>query len=451
MSLRLQLLGTMALVLLGTLLLGAFLTYRHALNKIDTEMSASIGVGTRIAKNAVDDAEEVVNPRRRLELLVGDFDGDRHLRATFIEPSGAVAAVSQLAPPDEAAPAWLFQLLNRETLSSSVALPSVFTNVGRIELQTDSRNEIAEVWQDVQLFITILSIFCAAGVLVTLFIVGHAMRPLSSLTRAFQRIGDGDYAPRMSQTGPREVVTLAEGFNQMVAHLAATQEQNRSLLVQLETVQEEERAELARNLHDEVSPMLFCVGIDAKSIERLADDCGAPKVADYARSIQTAVTDMKGNIKGILGDLRPSRMHALGLQGAIEDLAEFWRTRHPAVRFLVDIAPATWGARIDGTLQAIIGESVSNALKHSSVSELSIAISHDERLVTLTVRDNGGGLKSGSAERGFGILGMRERAQKIGGALDVATSADGRGVAVTASIPIPPADQRRELPVHAAA
>ena len=78
MSLRLQLFGTITLVLIGTLVIGALLTYRHALHKIDTEMQAAIAVGSRIAHNAVDDVEEVVNPRRRLELLAADFDGDRH-------------------------------------------------------------------------------------------------------------------------------------------------------------------------------------------------------------------------------------------------------------------------------------------------------------------------------------------------------------------------------------
>ena len=106
MSLRLQLFGTIALVLLATLVIGALLTYRHAIDKIDTEMRAAIAVGSRIAHNAVDDVEEVVNPRRRLELLAADFDGDRHLRAFLVEPGGTIPALllarTPMCPPANA-------------------------------------------------------------------------------------------------------------------------------------------------------------------------------------------------------------------------------------------------------------------------------------------------------------------------------------------------------------
>ena len=147
MSLRLQLFGTITLVLLGTLIVGALLTYRHALDKIETEMRAAIAVGSRIAHNAVDDVEEVVNPKRRLELLAADFDGDRHLRAFLVEPGGTIPAVSKLAPPDEPAPDWLLRLLASEPLTATVPLPSIFANHGAIRLETDARNEVSEVWQ----------------------------------------------------------------------------------------------------------------------------------------------------------------------------------------------------------------------------------------------------------------------------------------------------------------
>lgn len=439
MSLRQQLLGTIALVLFGTLWLGAFLTYRHALNKIDTEMKASIAVGSRIAHNAVDDAEEVVNPTVRLRLLVADFNGDRHLRASLIEPGGSVAAVSELAPPKEGVPPWLYQLLSREPSVVAVDLPSVFSSHGRIMLQTDSRNEIAEVWDDVQLFITILTIFCATGLLVTLLVLGRALQPLHILTVAFDRIGRGDYGPRMQEAGPREFVSLASGFNKMAGHLSDMESRNRGLLVQLEAVQEEERAELARNLHDEVSPLLFCVGVDAMAIQQMAGNRLHDKIAEHARSIQDAVGNMKGNVKAILGDLRPSNVHALGLHGAIDELIEFWKARHPNLSFDVEIPDTSWGAKVDGAVQAIVGESVNNALKHSSPHRVSIVIKESGGTLDVEVSDDGGGFKAASAskhERGFGILGMKERAQNLGGVLSVTNAHDSRGVTVWAQLPI---------------
>lgn len=439
MSLRQQLLGTIALVLFGTLLLGAFLTYRHALNKIETEMQAAIAVGSRIARNAVDDAEEVVNPRLRLRLLVADFDGDRHLRVQLIDPDGKVAAVSGLEPAKERVPAWMYQLLGRAPDVVTVELPPIFNGHGKIVLQTDPRNEIAEVWDDVKLFLTILLIFCVTGLMVMLLVIGRALQPLNILTAAFDRIGRGDYGPRMQEVGPREFVSLASGFNKMVGHLSDMESRNRGLLVQLEAVQEEERAELARNLHDEVSPLLFCVGVDAMAIQRLSSDKANGKIAEHAKSIQDAVGTMKGNVKSILGELRPSNVHALGLHGAIDDLIEFWKGRNPHLSFTVEIPDTSWGAKIDGAVQAIVGESVNNALKHSSPRRVKIGVNEVVGMLVVEVSDDGGGLKAaGPQECGFGILGMKERAQNLGGVLTVSNTSDARGVVVRAELPVRP-------------
>ncbi|MFN0219965.1 MAG: HAMP domain-containing protein [Hyphomicrobium sp.] len=435
MSIRLQLLGTIALVLLGTLMLGALLTYRHSINKIETEMRAAIAVGSRIAHNAVDDAEEVTNPRRRLELLVADFDGDRHLKAYLVEPDGAVRITSRLEPPDDVAPVWLVRLLDWRPAKVAVTLPSVFDGFGQFILETDARNEISEVWDDVQLFLTILASFCAAGLLVTLFILGRALRPLRRLTAAFHRIGAGDYAPRMPEGGPQEFVDLATGFNQMVGRLADMEGRNVRLMGQLETVQEEERAELARNLHDEVSPLIFCVDVDARAIRQMANVDGDPRIVGHAEAIQTAVANLKDNVKTILSDLRPSSLHALGLSDAIDDLIAFWATRRPDVTFKVSLHPGSWGGLLDDGLLAIIRESIANALKHGCPKTIEISVTEAAGRIALRVRNDGGAMLTTKSDSGFGVLGMTERASKLGGVLHVSSVSEGDGVIVTADIP----------------
>jgi two-component system sensor histidine kinase UhpB len=436
LSLRLQLFATITLVLIGTLVVGAFLTYRHALEKISTEMQAAIAVGSRIAHNAVDDVEEVTNPKRRLELLAADFDGDRHLRAFLVEPGGAIPAVSKLAPPETPAPDWLLRLLSREPLTVTVPLPSVFANIGAIRLETDSRNEISEVWQDLQLYFAILGIFCFSSLLVTLALLARGLDPLRRLTAAFEAIGGTGDVPQVPE-GPQELRAVTTGFNRMVARLKETEAKNRALRVQLDAVQEEERGELARNLHDEVSPLLFCIGVDARSLERIGEEKNLPDAVDQARAIQHAVKSLKANVKGLLGNLRPKGQHALGLHGAVDELIAFWTARQPDLKVDLDIPETSFGPRTDAALQAIIGESVSNAMKHARPKTLVIKVATAGRYVKLQVSDDGGGFqKIRSIDGGYGILGMKERAQNLGGSLSVAETQGGRGVSVRASLPL---------------
>lgn len=438
MSLRTQLLGTIGLVLLGTLVLGSIMTYWHALHKIDTEMNAAIGVGSRITQNSVDDADEVTKPGRRLELLVADFDGDRHLQASLISPDGTVITKSSLAKPEDNVPRWLLHLLERPVPRETIPLPKVFDGYGKFVLEANTRNEIGEVWNDLKLFSSIISIFCGGILLVTILLIGRALRPLQSLKSAFARIGAGDYAPRIEPTGPSEFVELGNGFNQMAGRLADMEENNARLVLQLETVQEEERAELARNLHDEVSPLLFSVDVDATSLRQAAP---TEQVETLGKSIQDAVRAMKGNVKAILGQLRPINIAPLNVRQSIEELADFWKARHDNMTININIPDASWGQRIDSALHSIIRESVINAVKHSSPTEINIDVRQGAERLTVEVTDNGGGI-NGAGSGGFGVAGMRERAAKLGGSLTVENRRTPAGVSVKALLPIaPPAGQ----------
>ncbi len=154
MSLRNRLLVSILATLLLSLVAGGTFTYWHAVAKIDTEMQAAMAVGSRIARNAVDDWEESTDPARRLALLVADFEGDRHLRASLVGPDGKVLLASKVARSDDQAPGWFVSLLAAPPKKVEMDLPEVFDKFGTVVLQTDPRNEVAEVWGDVWLTLT---------------------------------------------------------------------------------------------------------------------------------------------------------------------------------------------------------------------------------------------------------------------------------------------------------
>lgn len=272
LSLRMRLVRVVALVLAVTLALGGLLIYWHAVHKVETEMRAAIAVGSRIATNAIDDGDEVSNPRRRLELLVADFNGDRHLRAFYLDQSHMIALASRLLPPEDEVPEWLLRLLSGEAKVAHIKLPPAFKGQGTVMLQTDARNEVGEVWNDAKLYLMILAMFCVFVLVLMMASLGRALKPLGDLTQAFGRIGAGDYRTRVPIGASREITALENGFNDMARRLADMELRTTRLREQLELVQEEERVELARNLHDEVSPLLFSVEVDAMTIRRLAKE-----------------------------------------------------------------------------------------------------------------------------------------------------------------------------------
>jgi two-component system, NarL family, sensor histidine kinase UhpB len=436
LSLRNRLLFSIVLTLLLSLAAGAAFTYWHAVDKIETEMQAAVAVGGRFAHNAVDDAEEPTNPQRRLDLLVADFDGDRHLRASLVV-EGKVAKASKLAEPESPAPQWFFDLLAGPPKVLHVALPPVFDGYGSVVLQTDANNEVAEVWSDVGLTLSVLTIFCGLVLAFVYWTLGSAIRPLQDLTAAFSRVGDRDYRERVAERGPLELVRLYQGFNQMVEHLAHAESQNKRLQEQLTTVQDEERADLARDLHDEIGPLLFAADVDAVAIEQLAQTGGHEQIPERVGIIREAISQMQRHVRDILGRLRPAVLLDVGLAHAIDNLVSFWRAHRPSLNFRLDVSDDSFGELLDATVYRIVQESLSNAVRHGNPSTIDITVkTHADGSIGIRVADDGGGLKASDRPSGFGIMGMQERVATLGGTLEVKDRSDGQGVIVSARLPV---------------
>jgi two-component system sensor histidine kinase UhpB len=227
----------------------------------------------------------------------------------------------------------------------------------------------------------------------------------------------------------------------MASQLSAFSRANRQLYAQLQNAQEEERAQIARDLHDEVGPYLFALQVDAKAIGKI----DTPEASRLSASVREAVMHIQRHVRNILRQLRPVTQLEFGLEAAVGDLTAFWRRRNPDVRFELDIRLQTaLGRRHEEAAYRIVQEAVSNAMRHGNPSAIDIGIRSEAGQLTVSVQDDGGGAKS-SNEDGIspipislgqaGIAGMRERALALKGRLDIDNVA-GRGVRLCAVLPL---------------
>jgi two-component system sensor histidine kinase UhpB len=452
LSLRKRLLYSICATLPMSLVAGGAFTYWHAVAKIETEMNAAIAVGSRIARNAVDDWEEATDPARRLALLVADFEGDRHLRAKLIGVDGNVLLSSKVALAEHPAPAWFVNLLAPPPKVLVVDLPEVFDSYGKLQLQTDPRNEVTEVWGDVALTLTVLTIFCTLALVFVYRTVATIIQPLQTLTAAIARVGEGVYAERVPERGPLELVRLSHGFNQMVERLALSEAHNKRLREQLTTVQDEERADLARDLHDEIGPLLFAADVDAVAIEQLVKAGEHDAIPHRVAIIRDAIGRMQRHVRDILGRLRSAMLLDVGLAHAIDNLTAFWRAHRPKLSVRAEIPEESFGEEIDGAIYRIVQESLSNAVRHGTPTTISIEVKQNaDNSIDILVKDDGGGLKADTGGSGYGIIGMQERVASLGGRLEVSNRRDGQGVVVSAHLPAPaPSAAARKYETHEA-
>ena len=269
MSLRFRLIISIGLGLLASLAFGGTLALLDAARQVQTEMRSAIAVAERIVQTAVSDSYDGASRHERLERLIREFDGNRHLQATLIDRMNQIVLASKLESPDISVPEWFHRVLDRGPEIARIKLPSAFDEYEAVVLTTDAANELAEKWGDIGLALGVLVIFCTFVLGLVYWTLARGLRPLQDLNAAFVHVGRGDYGPRLAESGAPELAGLAHEFNQMVTRLSTMKLQNARLNEQQANVHEEDRAELARELHDEIGPFLFAVGLDISAMHRI--------------------------------------------------------------------------------------------------------------------------------------------------------------------------------------
>ncbi len=449
MSLRRRLL-TMVFVVLGLCLVaGSALTYWHSVRKVDIEMISAEEVGVSALRDALLAAHDPTSDARlQIRRVLSAFDGDRHLKVRLVSPTGDILERSRVPPPADPAPEWLFALLAGERSPRVIELPPHMRALGHIEVEAQPANEISEVWEDAKLKLLIIGGFCALVLALTYATLGSALRPLETLSAALARVGKGDYRVQVDETGPHELTIIYKAFNNMAQELDRSERQNRRLAEQLSTVQEEERAEIARDLHDEIGPFLFAVDVDAQTIPPLMDKGARDEVLARGKSIRQSVTHMQKHLRNVLSRLRPALMLDLGLTHAVDQLVAFWQGRRPAIEFTTDIDEQRLPPNIEEAAFRILQEGTSNAIRHGEPAHIALtARIGDSGRLRISVSDDGSGLVS-SASGGFGLKGMRERVRLLGGTLSLQPGVTGSGVLLTAELPLP--ESARPAPLSAA-
>lgn len=220
--------------------------------------------------------------------------------------------------------------------------------------------------------------------------------------------------------------------------LSASQEQLRELSAHLETVREEEKAKIAREIHDELGGLLTALKID---LAMVASESGVEMAHCRERlSGMLAAVDSALQVKNrIITELRPTVLDHLGLPAAIEwQVDEFRRRTGLECRLFLKDEGVHLDEKRDIALFRVLQEALTNIARHARATMVEVAFGRDGGHIRLRVTDNGVGIsqRTASPRVSHGIRGMIERVRHIGGSLEV-DGEPGRGTTVRVSVPSP--------------
>lgn len=435
------------------LVVGAAVSVWLARQKVITEVNTALRVAQASVTRSLDSFAKDPPSREALLGIVRTFDGDRHVSVALLGSDGEVISRSASAASLSSVPAWFAHLVHYHVMPIEHALPGARPDQGRIVLMPEPASEITEAWEDALARVgSVGTLFVVLSILVWV-VMRRVLRPLDSLKSGLIRIGQGDLGVRIPVSGPADIASLVTNFNALARRLETLEGDRRRLNAQIERMQDEERAELARDLHDDVSPFLFAVEVDASRIRQAvpAEDGALADVGARAAAIGDAVRHIQRNIRAILGRLRAQRPEDLGLAGALSHLAEETRRRHPDVFFECRVGPGDASPEVANVIYPVLREAVANALRHAGARRVAAVVSipdatDADEAIRFCVEDDGEGLSPDDPVSGFGLIGMRERMAAAGGTIALETAAGGRGVRVAGRLPLGGMDQAEDMP-----
>nr|WP_028348026.1 histidine kinase [Bradyrhizobium murdochi] len=418
LSLRTRLLLPLGLMFVAALLAGAVSLQIFASAQLVEEAEP----GTRSAKTVATALNAALrasaNPQATLDAFVQSLGTSETIRFRRLGTDLDVYP-PEVQTPLGTVPEWFVHLLAIPEIGTAFPVMVEGKQVGDIVFAPDMSADIYEKW------IGFLAIACSGTVLMLLtgaiahFTVRSASVPLQNLGDGLTRMRTGNYEQLISPAGPPEIRRSAQEANELARTLNRLSQDNRSLLRRIVSLQDDERQDMARELHDELGPLLF--GIRANTVALLETIPSAnAELRSAADGILQSVETLQQANRRILDRLRPLYIQELGLEKSIQTLLRNAKAQSPDLKVTSQIDADL--NEVDGllsqTVYRVIQEAVTNVLRHAKARSMHVAAGINEREVTVEVSDDGIGFP---ADRMFGrgLTGMLERVRALSGTLEL--------------------------------
>src|SRR5438105_2798277 len=362
-----------------------------------------------------------------------------HVRANDITLRTASGEVLYRAPPPvykagREAPAWFTRLL------APAPARQVF-RIGDAELIIEAQpsRAILDAWDDLTRLVAVAVIMLLLIGGLAFWQVDRALAPFPVIVDGLERLEGGELAYRLPPLPGAEAGAIGTAFNRMAqavedkmqaereARDARTRlEERRELALLIEQSVEEERRLISHELHDEFAQSVTAIRSLAMAI---ATQSAAAAASEPARLYDA--------MHGLIPRLAPPSLDTLGLAESLESLVREWQRRHPVpVLSLQHQLPADLGGSATLAAYRVVQEGLVNVVRHAQAERVSIDLRANGQRMVVSVTDDGVGLPVEWRRPGhFGLRGLAERVEHLGGRLRVANH-EPHGVSLMAEIPL---------------
>ena len=365
----------------------------------------------------------------------------RHLKIELVDNNGHVLDSNQAAGAEKfsnESPAWFERILNKTMPQWQPKIKTLSMNnqlIAKLIITPDPTYEYAEIWKQITDLMVLLALFFFCVNLMIAWAIAQALKPTETILSALGDIEKGHLETRLPTFQLPELARIGQKFNHMIETLQQSMLQNHKLTQQLITLQEAERKSLARDLHDEFGQCLTAIQTDASVILKHAKN-KYPELHASASAISDLSRHLMDLVNGLLQKLRPGVLDELGLVLALRDLVDSAQVRFGNIAFtlnirnVADLSKENVSETESLVTYRLVQECLTNISRHAQATMVEINVRTQAKTsklgITVEVSDNGKGFEPNKAESssflGFGLLGMRERVEGLGGDFTIDSS-----------------------------
>lgn len=430
MSLRSRLILLSSTLVLVGMLLGIAYQVTQARERVSNELQAASELAYQLVDTMLGSLESADTAERVMLLnRLQAMEAVRHLDIRLVAGDAAVPPVVP-GVTDTLAPAWFVRLVQAPEV---VRLRELGKN-SQVLIRTNAAAEIGEVWQESRGFLVVLAIVLVMLNGILYVTIGRWLAPVTQIVDTLDHAEQGDFTGQVPAASLPELRTIVEKLNRMTNALRQSQAENARLASLSLQIQEDERRNLARELHDEMGQALSAIKAIAWSLQQRTHNPESP-LRQGAEKISAIATTMSGHVRAMLGRLRPALLDELGLVAALQQMAQQWNQTHKGCECVLQVAPEFGEVPSDLQIHVyrIVQEALTNIARYAAARQ-ALVLMQVQQDFRILISDDGNGFDPRHKRPGIGLTVMRERCQALGGHMAVATKA-GEGVRITINFP----------------
>ena len=423
MSLKFRLLTYINLLLFIAVFIGLAAIITSAKNNVRQEILSTQSLAVFAIENGIQKNPEIYLFKKETDTLgLANLNELRHLNIQFYDSNNQLrdqssSDMSVLHKP----PLWFISVI--EDFSTILPEKKISINfkdkkLGYVLITPQPMYEYSEIWQQIKNSFWVILLFFGLVNIMIFFVFYLTLKPISSIIEGFQKLEDENYKANIKKINILELDIIGKNFNKMVKKLKEGNFKIHKLSQDLINVQEQEKKELARNLHDELGQSLSAIQAEAASIKKNKNEESRILALN---SIIKISKNMMLSTREIIKKLSLGILEEMGFEIAINDMVEGWLKRHPRV-----LMSYSFDKKIEefispsfaGHIYRIIQEALTNISKHSKPKKITVNLELKKKETELEIKiSNNGVIQNLNKENGVGLLGMIERVRQMKGTI----------------------------------